>query len=487
MNEVKLIPNAPILIESTRSIGYSFETALADIIDNSLAKKANKIDVYFNSIDSPFVMVIDNGVGMNLEELTDAMRYGSKSSLEERDRNDLGRFGLGLKTASLSQCRKLTVFSKKNNMISGATWDIDYIIQKNDWSLITYTNDECSKFEHCKMLNKFESGTIVLWQNFDRLEESTIYFQKAFDTKIESARQHISLVFHRFLNDENPQNRVHIFFNNEVVEAIDPFLINNPATQPLAEQTITFNNEIIKVKPYILPYISKLTAKDKRQLGDLSDMRKNQGFYVYRNKRLIVWGTWFKLIKSHELNKLTRVRVDIPNSLDSIWNIDIKKSSAQLPDSIKDRLKSIVENAVGKSERVYKYRGRNISSDNLIHVWDVIDDRGKYKYKINKDIPLYKELVEKLDLQGERYLDSFIEMLENSFPFEDIYYRMGKNEVQVDDNDFEKAYSVALDMIEVAKGQNIDIKNFLKTLECHDYFLKHKDVLERIKREYSDE
>ncbi|RGS49207.1 ATP-binding protein [Holdemanella biformis] len=113
MNEVKLIPNAPILIESTRSIGYSFETALADIIDNSLAKKANKIDVYFNSIDSPFVMVIDNGVGMNLEELTDAMRYGSKSSLEERDRNDLGRFGLGLKTASLSQCRKLTVFSKK--------------------------------------------------------------------------------------------------------------------------------------------------------------------------------------------------------------------------------------------------------------------------------------------------------------------------------------------------------------------------------------
>lgn len=130
MNEVKLIPNAPILIESTRSIGYSFETALADIIDNSLAKKANKIDVYFNSIDSPFVMVIDNGVGMNLEELTDAMRYGSKSSLEERDRNDLGRFGLGLKTASLSQCRKLTVFSKKNNMISGATWDIDYIIQK---------------------------------------------------------------------------------------------------------------------------------------------------------------------------------------------------------------------------------------------------------------------------------------------------------------------------------------------------------------------
>ncbi len=487
MDEIKLIPNAPILIESTRSIGYSFETALADIIDNSLAKSANKIDVYFDSLDNPYVMVLDNGSGMNFEELKDAMRYGSKSSLEDREKSDLGRFGLGLKTASLSQCRRLTVFTKKNNRLSGATWDLDYIIEKNDWALITYSSDECSEFTQCKMLNDLENGTIVLWEKFDRLEESTMYFQKTFDTKIDNARRHIALVFHRFLNDENPKNRVRICFNNEVVEPIDPFLTNNPATQPLNEQTISFGEEVIKVKPYILPYASKLTAKDKKQLGDLDDLRKNQGFYVYRNRRLIVWGTWFKLIKSYELNKLTRVRVDIPNSLDSIWNIDIKKSSAQLPDSIKDRLKKIVENAVGKSEKVYKYRGRNVTSDEITHVWNIIDDRGKYKYTINKDIPLYKELIEKLDLQGERYLDSLLEMIEASFPFEDIYYRMGKNEVKVEDNDFEKAYLVALDMIETAKEHNLDINKFLKTLETNDYFIRHKDVLERIKEEYSNE
>ena len=134
MDEIKLIPNAPILIESTRSTGYSFETALADIIDNSLSKKADRIDVYFDSLE-PFLAVIDNGTGMNRNELLDAMRYGSKSSLEERDQNDLGRFGLGMKTASLSQCRKLTVFSKKDGVLTGACWDLDYIIEKNDWSL----------------------------------------------------------------------------------------------------------------------------------------------------------------------------------------------------------------------------------------------------------------------------------------------------------------------------------------------------------------
>ncbi|MCI6846305.1 MAG: ATP-binding protein [Solobacterium sp.] len=484
MDEIKLIPNAPILIESTRSIGYSFETALADIIDNSLSKKADRIDVYFDSLE-PFLAVIDNGTGMNRDELLDAMRYGSKSSLEERDQNDLGRFGLGMKTASLSQCRKLTVFSKKDGVLTGACWDLDYIIEKNDWSLNVYDGEECSKYDVCEYLADRDSGTIVLWEKFDRLEESTVYFQKTFDTKISNARDHIALVFHRFINDENPKNRIKIYFNNDFVEGVDPFLTTNPATQPLNEQTITFNDEAIKVKPYILPYISKLTTKDKKQLGDISDLRKTQGFYVYRNKRLIVWGTWFKLIKSHELSKLTRVRVDIPNSLDSIWNIDIKKSSAALPDSLKDRLKKIVESAVGKSANVYKYRGRKIEPDQLVHTWDIINDRGKYSYKINKNTLLYKQLIEKLDQQGEAYLTSFIEMIENSFPYEDIYYRMGKNEVKLEnDEEFDKVYSVALDMIEAAKEQNLDIRDFIKNMNYIEYFAKHEDVLKRIKEEY---
>lgn len=87
-----VLPYAPILVESTRSIGYSFESALADIIDNSLGKSATEINVIFSSKDPQLVAVIDNGMGMSEDELESAMRYGSKSSLDVRDKDDLGRF-----------------------------------------------------------------------------------------------------------------------------------------------------------------------------------------------------------------------------------------------------------------------------------------------------------------------------------------------------------------------------------------------------------
>lgn len=488
MKDIELIPNAPILIESTRSIGYSFETALADIIDNSLAKRAKRVDVFFESQGDPYVAVVDDGEGMLPEELFNAMRYGSKSSLDERDITDLGRFGLGMKTASLSQCRKLTVFTKKENHLVGAKWDLDYVLKKNSWMLQTIDENESKENKFASLLSNKSSGTVVVWEDFDRIKNSTTYFSKTFDKKVEIAREHISLVFHRFMSEELAQNRIHIFFNNDELSPIDPFLLNNPATQPLSEQTLIIEGKQIKVKPFILPYTSKLNAKDKKMLGDLSDLRRTQGFYVYRNKRLIIWGTWFKLIKSFELNKLARVRVDIPNSLDSIWDIDIKKSSASLPDSIKKNLVNIVLNTVGKSENVYKYRGRKVNSDEMIHIWNVINNREKYTYRINKNLPIYKSIIDKLDEEGEQYLNSFIEMIENSFPVEDIYYRMGKNEINIDDNeDFEKVYSAGLDMLNSAKQQGFNIKEFLKSLEHIEYFAKHKDVIEKLKEDFEYE
>ena len=138
MQEKILLPSAPILVESTRSIGYSFEAALADIIDNSISKRATDIRVMYSAISPQYVAVVDNGCGMSANELETAMRYGSKSSLDARDADDLGRFGLGLKTASMSQCRKLTVISKKSDVISAACWDLDVVIEREDWVLIKY-------------------------------------------------------------------------------------------------------------------------------------------------------------------------------------------------------------------------------------------------------------------------------------------------------------------------------------------------------------
>lgn len=248
-----VLPYAPILVESTRSIGYSFESALADIIDNSLGKNATEINVLFSSKDPQFVAVIDNGVGMSEDELESAMRYGSRSSLDIRDKDDLGRFGLGLKTASLSQCRKLTVITKKSGQYNAACWDLDHIIQKKDWSLICYSTEEAVNLQFANFLNDYESGTIVVWQTFDRIIDGAANPQKVFDEKIERARGHVSLVFHRYMDNESIGNRVKIYFNNELVDPIDPFLTTNAATLDAELIKLSDENAALKNRRYI-PY-----------------------------------------------------------------------------------------------------------------------------------------------------------------------------------------------------------------------------------------
>lgn len=484
-----VLPYAPILVESTRSIGYSFESALADIIDNSLGKNAAEVNVIFSSKDPQFVAVIDNGVGMTENELESAMRYGSKSSLDIRNKEDLGRFGLGLKTASLSQCRKLTVITKKDGHYNAACWDLDHIIQEKDWSLICYSAEEAVNLEFANYLKDYENGTIVIWQVFDRIIDGSANPQKVFDEKIERARSHVSLVFHRYMDHEAIGNRVKIFFNHEQVDPIDPFLTTHAATQPLTEQTLRIEGSIIRVKPYILPFASKVSAKDKKKLGELSALRSNQGFYIYRNKRLIIWGTWFRLIKSQELNKLARIRVDIPNTLDSIWEIDIKKSTASLPDVIKRNLVAVVENSIGRSERVYKYRGRAASHNNLEHMWETIDNRGKFHYQINREMPLYKMLEETLDDTSRGYLDSFVKALEDAFPYGDVYYRLAKDENTIDRSGmgFDEVYQIAVDMIELYKKTGRNISHLLKILDQFDNFVRYPDVVKKIREDYANE
>ena len=484
-----VLPYAPILVESTRSIGYSFESALADIIDNSIGQGATEIHILFSSKAPQYVAIVDDGIGMSESELESAMRYGSKSSLVVRDKDDLGRFGLGLKTASLSQCRRLTVISKKDGKYNAACWDLDYIISECDWALKCFSGEEARNLPFAECLEKYISGTVVVWQEFDRILDGATNPQKVFDEKIERARNHVSLVFHRFMEGENFQNKLRILFNHALVEPIDPFLTSNPATQPLTEQTLRIDGSNIRVKPYILPYASKVSAKDKKKLGELCDLRSNQGFYIYRNKRLIIWGTWFRLIKVQELNKLARIRVDIPNTLDSIWEIDIKKSTASLPDVIKRNLVAVVENSIGRSERVYKYRGRTTSKDNLQHVWETIDNRGKFLYQVNRELPIYKMLEASLDENSIQYLDSFIKTLEDAFPYGDVYYRLAKDENAFEESrmDFDEVYDVAVNMIAAYKEMGGDVYMFISTLDKIDYFVKYPEVVKKIREDYGND
>lgn len=489
MRETVLLPVAPILVESTRSIGYTFEAALADIIDNSIGKNATEIKVMYSSTFPQYVAVIDNACGMSSSELEIAMRYGSKSSLESRSIDDLGRFGLGLKTASMSQCRKLTVISKRDGKMNAACWDLDVVKDKGNWVLLKYYTDEISSLPFVEMLSAQKSGTIVLWQEFDRLLSGAVNPQKIFDEKISDARTHVSLVFHRFMDREGFRNKVNIYFNNAIIEPVDPFLSSNPATQPLTEQTLRIDGSIIKVKPYILPFASKVSARDRKKLGVLSDLRQNQGFYIYRNKRLIIWGTWFRLIKQQELNKLARIRVDIPNTLDSIWEIDVKKSTASLPEKIKHNLVAIVKNSVGCSERVYKHRGRKVNNDDLEHVWNTVDVRGKIQYRINKDLPIYKMLVESLNQNQLSTFESLLSMIEDSFPFGDVYYRLAQDNESISTNvlEFEEVYDAAVTMISNLKEAGMDIGAFLRNMSSIDFFAKYPEVIKKIREDYSND
>lgn len=245
MDTKKLPPYAPTLIESTRAIGYSLEAAVADIIDNSIAANADKVDIFFFSIDGAYIAVLDNGNGMNEEELDLAMQYGSKNPSEVRDTNDLVRFGLGLKTASLSQCRCLSVVTKQGDIVRGRCWDIDHVME--------------------------------VWQKLDRLKAGEIKFELVLGRKIDDVREHLALVYHRYLSGENGIIKLKLSINNETVLPLDPFL-KNKSIQPMDDEVLVVHGQKIIVRPYILPHPSRMSPEEKKQLGGNDGLRKQQGF-----------------------------------------------------------------------------------------------------------------------------------------------------------------------------------------------------------------
>jgi hypothetical protein len=331
---VNATPNAlpSALLESLRSIGYTLDTALADIIDNSITAEATHISVCFLwNNGNPWIAVCDDGWGISSDELTEAMRFGSRCPRSKRDSDDLGRFGLGMKTASISQCRHLTVVTKKNGCMSASEWNLDAMIQSSalEWSPRDLRLDKLPSADILTILiSKYladrDSGTLVLWQNLDSNlgDPHEVNGERRFSANMDSARKHLELVFHRFLSPVLGQRKVIIDFNNTVLQAFDPFGSAVPARQELPLEKIRVQGEEITVQPYVLPHLVKASSVTEYQklAGDEGYLH-NQGFYIYRNQRLIIKATWFRLIPKDELNKLIRVRVDIPNTLDDVWRI----------------------------------------------------------------------------------------------------------------------------------------------------------------------
>ncbi|WP_316557695.1 ATP-binding protein [Methanimicrococcus hongohii] len=422
MDDIDLPPNAPILMESTRSIGYTTEAAIADIIDNSVSANAENIKIkstYFGTY--PFISILDDGEGMTGVELNEAMRYGSSNPLSQREENDLGRFGLGLKTASMSQCRCLTVITKKDNIIEARRWDLDYIKKTQKWSLQVLSMSEYEKLPLFNELAAQNSGTLVIWTELDKLmvglEPSSQ--ERAFSNKLKSVREHIALVFHRYLEGERDIQKIKMELNGNQIEPYDPFFSKKSlVTQD--EEKIRIRDTEVHVGSYVLPHPSTLSKDELEMMGGKNGLKKDQGFYVYRNKRLLVWGTWFNMHRKEDLSKLSRIRVDIPNSLDDLWTLDIKKSTAVPPEIVRKHLKRIVNNNSSHSKRTWTYRGKK-ETTNELNIWAKIIERDEIRYEINKEHPLVKIISKNREKEDQKLLEQLFDQIGIGIPLNSIY------------------------------------------------------------------
>lgn len=482
MRTIELPPYAPTLIESTRAIGYSLEAAIADIIDNSIAANSQNIDIFFFPIGDAYIALLDDGTGMDACEIDTAMQYGSRNPLDTRAQNDLGRFGLGLKTASLSQCRVLTVISKKGDNIEARRWDINYVTQTGQWSLIALDLEEAKHIPHFSELCKYNSGTLIVWQELDRLKSGEINFEEVLGKKIDGVREHISLVFHRYLSGETGLKRIKININYTAVTPFDPFL-SKKSQRPMADETLVIRNEKIIVRPYILPHISKMTADEIKRLGGKDGLRKQQGFYIYRNKRLIIGGTWFRMIRKGDLSKLARIQVDIPNTLDDLWTLDIKKSEAIPPTEVKNSLKAIIDKIAERSKRTWTFRGKKETDDSFAHVWNRIKTRnGGFIYEINRNNILVQECIKK-DPSIENMLLTLLKQIEDNLPLNALYTDLANDEKI--ENESRADYKEICKIVkQILKDKDASIHNeVINALLSSEPFIKYA---EEIRKEFEE-
>ena len=429
MNPIAIPPNAAAMIEALRGVGYTLQTAIADVIDNSITAGAGEVLVDFNwSGRDSWIRIADNGCGMSAEELTEAMRLGARHPLAERPEHDLGRFGLGLKTASFSQCRRVTVCSRKDGTDTVRRWDLDWIAEHPaDWHLLTEPADgsEQRLARHAMA----EEGTVVLWELLDRVVTGehlgeTIREQDFLDA-IDKVEQHLAMVFHRYLEDRT----ISLMLNGREVRPWDPFLSGNPETRRTPEEIIPSRSGILRVRGYVLPHRDRFASdEDYERAGGPAGWGGQQGFYVYRNRRLLVAGGWLGLGTKRawtkdQAHRLARIRIDLPNTADEEWKIDIRKSMARPPVEVRERLVSIAEDVRQTARRVFAHRGdygAGPRNDNLLRAWQNTDSGGRIRYRIDRGHPAVRAV---LDRAGPLLpdLQAMLRIIEETVPVQRIW------------------------------------------------------------------
>lgn len=437
-----LPPRAASLTASLRDLGYSLETAVADLIDNSISADATEIQIFCDTSRSiPVFVIADNGRGMTESEVIAAMRHGATDPRTKRGPKDLGRFGLGLKTASFSQCQRLTLVSAVKGQLAAAEWNLAKIEEDDDWFISVLEHDEIADQPFFERLDS--TGTLVIWQDLDRLleDETGQKRDEIVNEKLASVEKHLALVYHRYLAGEvKGRGKLTIRINGHLVIAFDPFCRKNPATQLLQEEKIWMGDVPIIIQPYILPHHSRLSATEWEYYQDRSDFISNQGVYIYRNERLMAWGDWFRIIPKGEATKLARVKIDFPNSLDESWAIDIKKSRARPPHAVRERLRQIIKQISSRSVSVHRGRGQKLFQEKQAPLWERYADHDGIRYAINSEHPLVTSLSTHLKAAELATVRVLLDSIAASLPVEMIYsdYSTHPREVKQTQTDVDK-------------------------------------------------
>ncbi|MFB6343860.1 ATP-binding protein [Saccharicrinis sp. FJH62] len=434
-------PKASAMINTFRAFGYNLQTAIADIIDNCISAKAQNVWVdYAWKGSESLVCISDDGIGMDKETLVSAMTPGSKDPNEERELADLGRFGLGLKTSSFSQCKRLTVATKKQDYsILKRCWDLDFVNETGKWSLLDYISNETL----IEKLNELASGTIVLWENLDRLVGNSHIeneaARKVFLEEFALVEEHLSLVFHRYIDKQ----KIKIFINGIEIKPWDPFMKEYIGQGGQLLCTEKLDDDSVSVKCYVLPHLSKIPV-DKRNSAKTEKWYGLQGFYVYRNERLLLYADWLGLFNKNEHYKNARILIDISNQLDHEWKIDIKKATASPSLAVRKdliRLGKMTRLAAGN---VYRFRGNQVMLDDSIKsfdfqpVWKATKKRdGAFDYYINEEHPILNNILSK-DVIEKKDLKSIFKLIGETTPVEAIIQNYSENPESVELRDEHK-------------------------------------------------
>lgn len=362
-------PDAARLIFGLRDTGYDFPMAVADIVDNSIAANASNVfvDIFLSNDGRKFVFFADDGEGMDFEALKDAMRYGAK---QRENQASLGKFGLGLKTASSSVCLKFSLISRNsaNDELRKLSWDLEHVKENDLWEMLEedVTPQENQRFHDlCG-----DTGTLLIWSKCDRLLKK-IYAEpggtqeKAAVTRLaKTLSDHLALVYYRFLDHTDQRaNNVSIFVNQKLIQPWNPFFpARSEQVLPEEQQSIvcvlqTGEEETAGIRAWILPHRDDLNA-DEKELAKISN--KGQGFYVFRENRLIHSGDWLGIPSWGSLEphmSLLRIEFDFNYLLDEAFMVDVKKSRILLDPELEEYVQRLL--APIRREADQRYRKRN--------------------------------------------------------------------------------------------------------------------------------